>query len=301
MKRLAILAAIVLAGSTIAVAAQQFPPIVGIDKVKNNLYVVPGEGGNTAVFVTARGVVLVDTKLASNGQAILDQVRKVTSNPVTTIINTHVHDDHTGSNSFFPASVDIIAHANTLPKIPNMEALSNPPSFKPDRTYKERMTVGEGVDRVELYHFGAGHTNGDTLVVFPGVRTMHAGDLFAWKSLPYIDAANGGSGVSYPSTLEKAAKGIANVDAVITGHMSAVMSWADFIEYGEFNREFLKATEAAHHAGKTVEQAAAEMKLPAKFDSYVGDRPMPGLEFLGPGRGRIAENVKTIYDEINSR
>jgi glyoxylase-like metal-dependent hydrolase (beta-lactamase superfamily II) len=301
MKRTAILAAVVVAGGAIAAAAQQFPPIGGIDKVSNNLYVVPGQGGNTAVFVTARGVVLVDTKLANNGQAILDQVRTVTSNPVTTIINTHVHDDHTGSNRFFPEAVDILAHANTRSKIPNMEALSNPPAFNPDRTYKDRMTVGEGADRVELYHFGPGHTNGDTLVVFPGARAMHAGDLFAWKSLPYIDEANGGSGVSYPDTLEKAAKGIVNVDSVITGHMSTVMAWADFIEYGEFNREFLRATEAAHRAGRTIEQAAAELKLPARFDDFVGDGPIPGLEFLGPGRDRVAGNVKVIYDELNGR
>ena len=63
-------------------------------------------------LVTANGVVLVDTKLADWGQAILDKVKTVTDKPVTHIINTHTHGDHIGSNDFFPASVEIVAHAN---------------------------------------------------------------------------------------------------------------------------------------------------------------------------------------------
>lgn len=295
--RTGILAAIGLVGGALVVAAQQFPPLGGIEKVRGNLYLVRGQGGNTAVFVTGSGVVLVDTKLTGNGQAILDQVRKVTDRPVTAIVNTHVHGDHVGSNSFFPESVDVVAHANTRPVMPNMEKLNEPPAFKPDTTYKDHLTLGSGADRVELYHFGAGHTNGDTLVVFPGAGTMHAGDLFGWKLLPCIDVATGGSGVAFPATIEKAVSGIRGVDTVITGHMAAVQTWADFVEYGEFNREFLTAVEAAHQAGRTAQQAAAELTLPPRFSGYVDDQRLPGLEFLGPGR--IAGNVDVIYAELD--
>ena len=64
-----------------------FPPITAAEKVANNVYMIPGQGGNTAVFVATSGVVLVDTKLANNGQAILDQVKAVTDKPITHIIN----------------------------------------------------------------------------------------------------------------------------------------------------------------------------------------------------------------------
>ena len=80
----------------------------------DRLYMIPGAGGNTAVFLTASGVVIVDTKLANNGQAILDQVKAVSDKPITHIINTHTHGDHTGSNMFFPASVEIVTHENTI-------------------------------------------------------------------------------------------------------------------------------------------------------------------------------------------
>ena len=107
---------------TMGAAAQRgftFPPVTAAEKVAANLYMIPGQGGNTAAFVTAGGVVLVDTKLANNGQAILDQVKAVTDKPITHIINTHTHGDHTGSNDFFPASVEIVTHENTATNMKN--------------------------------------------------------------------------------------------------------------------------------------------------------------------------------------
>ena len=83
-----------------------FPPVQKIEKVKDNLYMIQGQGGNTAVYVAQNGVVVVDTKLANNGQAILDQIKSVTDKPVTMIINTHTHGDHVSGNVEFPATVD---------------------------------------------------------------------------------------------------------------------------------------------------------------------------------------------------
>ena len=113
-------------------------PIGTIQKMADTLYMIPGAGGNTAVFITANGMVLVDTKLANNGQAILDQVKTVTNKAVTHIINTHTHGDHTGSNDFFPASVEIIAQENTAAKMAKMPAFQDPAKKHglPDKTYK---------------------------------------------------------------------------------------------------------------------------------------------------------------------
>ncbi len=301
MKRTTILTTIVVTGLAVAVAAQNFPPVSDAQKVKENLYVIPGEGGNTAVFVTANGVVLVDTKLAKNGQAILAKVKAVTPRPVTTIINTHTHGDHMGSNAEFPASVEIIAHENTRANMAKMPELKATPSAMPDRTFKDKLTLGRGADQVDLYYFGSGHTNGDAFVVFPAARTAHAGDMFAWKAPPYVDGTNGGSFAALPDTLEKAAKGIPNVDTVITGHMNAAQPWSALAEYAEFNREFLNYVQSARKAGKTADQAAAELKLPAKFNAYIAPAVIPGAEFLGPARPFAQKNVMAAYAELNLR
>jgi cyclase len=271
-----------------AANAPRFPPIESIENVAPNLYRITGQGGNSAVFVRDDGVLLVDTKLANNGQALLDQIKKVTNKPITHIVNTHTHGDHTGSNSFFPASVEIVTQDNTAANMKKMEAFQSAEGKVglPDRTFKDKMTLFKGKESVDLYYFGAGHTNGDAFVVFRDARVMHAGDIFATKGLPLLDVNNGGSGVAIGDTIAKAAAGIKNVDKVITGH-SDNMTWQDFVDYGEFNRLFLDHAKASLAAGKTPEQAAADLKLPAKFSAY-------NLT----GRGGPAGNIGIIYNEL---
>lgn len=286
LSSVAVVALVALAGRELA--AQQpaaGPNVAGIEKVKDNLYMVTGGGGNTAVFITANGVVLVDTKLANWGQAILDKVKTVTDKPVTHIINTHTHGDHVGSNEFFPASVEIVAHANVATSMAKMPAFADGTKKHafPDRTYADRMTVLGGTDAIDLYHFGPAHTNGDTFVVFRTLRVMHSGDAFAAKGTPLLDAANGGSGVAYPETIAKVIAGVKNVDTVIPGH-STVMRWQDFVEFGEFTRAFLTAVQAAKAAGKTADQAATELALPATFKDYT--------------MGRAKDNVAAIYKQL---
>jgi cyclase len=302
MRRVIVLGAIVMAGVlAVGLQAQQpapaGPKAGDIEKIKDNLYMItpkggggavpgePGGGGNTAVFITATGVVLVDTKYANWGPLILEKVKSVTDKPVTHIINTHTHGDHTGSNDFFPASVEIVAQDNTAANMARMDAFKDPAKKHgmPDRTFKDKLTVLSGKEAIDLYYFGRAHTDGDAFVVFRDLRVMHAGDVFARKGTPNIDMNNGASGVEYPATIRKAVAGIKNVDTVITGH-STLMKWADFAEFGEFNAAFLSAVQAAKKAGRTQEQAVAEVKLPEKFKDY----SMTGLK----------DNVGKIWGEL---
>jgi len=290
--RRAVLLGILMAVGAIGIRAQQAPPggqaaqpqTATIEKLKDNLFVIKGGGGNTAAFITSTGVVIVDTKLANWGQQIMDQVRSVTDKPVTTIINTHTHGDHTGSNEFFPASVEVVAQENTKANMEKMDAFKGDKAqFLPDKTFKDKMTLFSGPDQIDLYYFGAGHTNGDAVVVFPALRVAHIGDLFARKGTPLIDVNNGGSGVAYPVTVNKAASSIKNVDSVITGH-SEVFPWSAVAEYGEFNQAFLDATKASIAAGKTAEETVAAFKMPDKFKDYA----MAGVK----------DNVPKIYAEL---
>src|SRR4029078_3549267 len=151
----------------------------------------------------------------------------------TRIINTHTHGDHTGGNPFFGASIESIVQENTKANMAKMPEFSGANAqFPPKRTYKDKLTVGSGKDQIDLYYFGRGHTNGDTFVVFPALRTMHVGDIFAWKALPFVDDQNGGSVLAHPQTIAKAVATIKNVDTIINGHIP-VSTWNDFKEYGD--------------------------------------------------------------------
>ena len=313
MKRLVVLGILFTAGalSMSAAALQQAPAaggqpaprVVTVEKLRDNLYMMGGAGGggNSAVFVTATGVVVVDTKNPGWGQPLLEKIKSVTDKPITMIINTHTHGDHVSGNVEFPTTVEVVTHENTAKNMESMRpatGITPAPDapkniFKenggrgmPKRTFKDKMTLGKGNDQIDLYYFGRGHTNGDAFVVFPALRVMHAGDIFSGKNVPLLDANNGGSGIEIGKTLAKAADGVSEiVDQIITGH-STVMTVADLRQYAEFNNEFAAAVQAAKKAGKTPDEVAASWKIPTKYTGY-GE----------PQAARLRANVQVVWDE----
>ncbi len=305
MKRLLLLVSLVAVGGlSISVAAFQQPPanapkVVQVQKLRDNLYMLTGGGGNTAVFIRSDGITLVDTKNPGWGQPILDEVKKLSDKPVTQIINTHTHGDHVSGNVEMPVNVEIIVQDNTKTNMMEMRgatgiAQNGPPTniFKehngrgmPTKTFKDRMKVNKGADEIDLYYFGRGHTNGDAWVVFPAIRLVHAGDIFSGKNIPLLDANNGGSGVEIGNSLAKAAATLKNIDTIITGH-STTMTMADLREYADFNKEFMRDVQAAKKAGKTVDEVAASWKIPAKYQGYAA-----------PQAARLKANVQIVYDE----
>ena len=241
-----------------------------------------GGGGNTGVFIGANGVTVVDTKNPGYGTPILNKIKELTPKPVTMIINTHTHGDHVSGNVEFPATVDVVTQENTAANMKKMApvtglAQSGPPAniFEQNggrnlakRTFKDRMTIGNGAERIELYYFGRAHTNGDAWVVFPALRVVHVGDTFAGKTPPIMDANNGGSGVDYPEHARQRVCGLKNVDTIINGHTSP----DDLAELKEYE-EYMQATSSRTtrpqlKAGKSVDDARRATKVPDRFKGY---------------------------------
>ena len=217
-----------------------------------------GAGGTTTVFVRADGVALVDTKLASNGAAILAQVRKVTDKPVTLIVNTHSHGDHVGSNAEIEGiigNIDIWAHDRSATR---MEAMPNVGA--PTMVFGDQWTLGDGADRIELYWFGPGHTDGDAFVVFPAERVMAAGDIFQLMAMPRVDRGAGGSALALPVTLAKAQDAIKGVDIVIPGHDPRMRSWSEFSDYVSFTGVLADTARTTQRTGGGPEQALAALE-----------------------------------------
>ena len=302
MRRSIVLAILIGIGtvSLAVVAAQDGPLEIEVEQLQDNLYVLRGQGGggNTAVFVTADGVVVVDSKNPGWGEPILETIRDLTSNPVTTLINTHSHHDHVSGNVAFAETVEVVTHETTKS---NMEVMrpytgrTEPPAnvFRdaggrglPTRTFSDRLTLGSGADRVELYYFGRGHTGGDAWVAFPALRTLHAGDIFLGQRVPFLDAENGGSGVDIPDTLQQAHDTIQGIDTIITGH-SGQMTWADLNEWAAFNRDFLQVVRDGREQGQSVDDIAAAWTMPAAYAHY-GE----------PNAMSVRRNVQVIADEI---
>jgi len=294
MKRAFVLGLLIAAGTlSVVVAGYQGQtaraPLPDLTKVKDNLYIIESSspadrsmftGGNTGVFIMDTGVLVVDTKLANYGNDILQRIRKVTDKPVTTIVNTHTHGDHTGSNEGFPTSVEIVAQENTKANMAKMDAFKGDKAkFLPKRTFADKLTLFSGKNRVELYYFGAGHTNGDTWIYYPELRVLQTGDMFPWRDAPFLDRANGGSGIEFPRTIGKALAAIKNVDAVIPGH-SPVTTLKDLQEYQRYNADLVTATESAMKAGKNADQAASSINLTDKYKGYKSERVKAAVEAI---------------------
>lgn len=261
------------------------PANLEVQKVKDNVFVVKGGGGNTTVFITSSGVVVTDAKNPGWGNALLAKIRTFTDKPVTTVINTHSHADHVGGNLDMPASVEIVSHENARQQIARMDAFkASSGRGVPTRTFTDRLTLGSGDDRVELYYFGPGQTSGDAWVVFPAGGTVTAGDVFGLKNPTRIDTENGGSASRVADTIEKAVAGIRNVDTVVTGH-GDVVPWGDLEQFARFNRLFFNDVRTALVRGTTPDEIAATWKVPGEYAGYTA------------APARVKENAEKIAQE----
>lgn len=212
----------VAAGAALAVAgragAQQNFDAVQIDavKVRDNVYMLVGAGGNTTVFFGSDGVLIVDTQFAPMAPKILAAVRDLTDAPIRYVVNTHVHGDHTGGNEAIAkagrfraggnvvgdigaaatATAAIVAHENVLNRMSMPLAGEASPAFAnwPTETFftgkREFLFNGEAV---QILHQPHAHTDGDSLVFFRRSDVLATGDLFTTVMYPFIDAARGGS------------------------------------------------------------------------------------------------------------
>lgn len=168
---------------------------LNISEVKDGLHVIMGPGGNIGVRLTPEGVILIDNKFPQDFEEIQSLVAEVTDLPVRYVINTHHHGDHSGSNPGFLQFAEVIAHKNARENMlrGNQEGL-------PRIIYTDETAVSLGGIEVRVFHMGSGHTNGDSVVYFPDLKTIHGGDLLHGIA-PFIDYGNGGSSRGWVRTV----------------------------------------------------------------------------------------------------
>ncbi len=267
---------LLLVGPVTSVHAQDTP--LEVEKLRPNLFLVTGGSPNiggsatTVVFVRSTDVVVIDTKGPRPwwGDAIADEVKRLTKLPITTIINTSGSGDHVAGNvALANSQIEIIAHEHAAADMRKMTLMFTKPTGGglPTRTFKDRLTVGSGPDRLELYYFGAGHCRSDIFVMIPVLRVLLTGDAFGGKFLPALARPNGGDGMEYANTLTKALPLTRNIDMIITGH-GGVAKPQDLEVHRDFMRDFLESTRQAKKAGQTAAAAAKAWKVPARYVGY---------------------------------
>ena len=244
------------------------------EKVKDGLYVIRGpflpcgtrgcrpngpddglihEPGDVALRVTPEGLILIDDKYPENVADVLAQVKAVSSLPVKYLLNTHHHGDHASGNvNIRQMGIDIIAHKNIRA---NFLRIKQP--GEPNIVFADQAAVYLGGVEIQLFYLGRGHTNGDTVIYFPDLKTVHTGDLII-DGMPVIDYDAGGSAIEFVKTIDNLLK--MDFDTMIPGH-GRVMKKDDVRAYrarfAEMNRRMREL------ARKKVpkDQVQAQLKL----------------------------------------
>ena len=194
----------------------QTPAKLNTVKITNDLYVIHNDfvPGNTTALITSEGVLLVDDKFEIDFPNVVAEVKKLTSQPIKYVVNTHHHADHSGSNAKMQAiSVQVVASEQARA---NMVDGKQP--GLPTMVFDRHAHIYLGGKNVELYHFGRAHTDGDVVVLFPAERTLAAGDMFTFGDATpeLIDYSGGGSAKEWTSTLDSALQ--LDFDNVVPGH-----------------------------------------------------------------------------------
>lgn len=256
-------------------------------------------GGNIGVFVADEGVLVVDDnyyrqvrrgQTVALAEAVVAEIRKLTSQPIRFIINTHHHSDHAGGNPVFAKLGTIYAQKNVRNRI--LEGYKNsketldfdPIAAAPSVTYDGELIFHLGGEEIHLYHPARAHTDGDTIVHFKHANIALWGDAFINNWVPVVDVAGGASTLEWLQFLDRGLQLVGESATMVPGH-GAIAKAADVRRFRTYFTNLHTRVREAIAAGKTREQAMDDITVPAYAN-------LPG------GSARIRMNVAAVYDEL---
>jgi cyclase len=265
---------------------------------------------NSGFLAGRRGVVVIDScSTERRTRAFRERVAGVTDRPVTTLVNTHHHGDHTFGNGLFPGAT-IVAHERA-----RTEMLASPPPgalpfwtpvdwgelelVPPFLTFTEGVTVWSDEVRCEVRYVGRpAHTTNDSIVWLPAQRVLFAGDLLFAGGTPFLLM---GSVAGAIEVLETVLAPLGAV-TVVPGHgpvggpelIDPVLRYLRFVQ---------RTAAAAHAAGLTPLEVAREVDL-GEFaglldaERVVGNLHRAYAELDGAAPGTPIDLVAALTDMV---
>lgn len=178
-------------------------------------------GGNVGVFEAEGGLLLVDTQFDNTVEPLrkaLEQAGK--GAPIRWIVNTHCHMDHAGGNAGLGGGATRMAHELVRERLMKPAAGGKPVSGDglPQLVYADGVRLHLGGEEIELRHVGPAHTDGDTIVLFHGAKTVHLGDLMFHGMFPFVDLDSGGSVAGMLAALKAVREEVPADWTLIPGH-----------------------------------------------------------------------------------
>ena len=273
---------------------------IKVQKVSGSVYMLEGEGGNIGASIGDDGIVLVDDLFAPLVEKIRAALKGIADRPVRFVINTHYHGDHTGGNLEFQKTAPVIAQDNVRRRLEEgvtggygsaagFKSPPQPAGALPILTFDHEVTVHLNGEEIRVLHLPGGHTDGDSVVIFPKSKVVHMGDDFVTYGFPFVDINSGGSVRGMIDAIDQVLAQVPPDVKVIPGH-GPVSGVKELREFQQMLRDTLAVVQAAMKQGKTLEQMKQE-KILAKWDSYgSGDR------FI-----KTDTWIETIYNDLTGK
>ena len=261
-------------------------------QIRPNLYYIEGGGGHSGVIVGDNGVIVVDAKTTpAGGKELLEDIAKITSKSVKTVILTHSDPDHVNGLASFPTGLTIIAQENN--KKEQEAAISKGVYFAPPADHLPTKLVKDKADltidgiKLQLRHWAPAHTSGDLVVFVPAEKILFAGDLLTENSYPLIHMDKNGSSDGWIESV----KGMIAFDAdtYVTGH-GKIQTKAD-VQKQLSDAEARKAM---------IKKMVAEGKSLQDIKDALGEKPQPPAA-PGDGHPLFPTFTETTYQELTAK
>lgn len=264
-----------------------------IRELRGGVSIFTERGGTIAFLNTKKGFAVVDSQFPEQSKHLIDEIKKLSEKPIQLLINTHHHGDHSGGNISFKGIVEhVVAHENSLKnqQITAKNQKSEDKQLYPDVTFADTWKGKIGKESIKAHYFGAGHTNGDSLIHFEHANIVHTGDLVFNRRYPFVDRAAGASIKNWITVLDKTLSTFDNETIFVFGHAfdpeKIVGNKEDIKVFQNYLSELLVYTEKEIKSGKTKEE-------------FLKTTAIPGVtEMKGDG---IQRSLQAAYEELGGK
>ncbi|WP_158827603.1 MBL fold metallo-hydrolase [Mucilaginibacter lacusdianchii] len=237
--------------------------------LRNNVGIFAEQGGTIAWLVNKEGIAVVDAEFPAPAEHLIAELKKQSDKPIQWLINTHHHGDHTSGNiSFKGIAQHVASHANSLANQKSTAAKQNndDKQLYPDTTFTTEWKVKLGDERIHAYYWGAGHTNGDSMIHFENANIVHTGDLVFNRRYPFVDRTTGASVQSWVNVLQKAQKQFNKDTLFVFGHAfdpeKVTGSMADLAAMQNYMERLIDFVKSSIKAGKSKDEILAATSIP---------------------------------------
>ncbi len=246
-----------------------------MEKVSDKIYMIQEAGsGNIGVYIGKNGVFMIDDQFADHSEQITALIKTVTDKPISFILNTHWHGDHTGGNKVMNTEdVIVIAHENVRKRMSteqfnkawNRTTPPSPSAALPEITFTEDMTFYLDEEPIMIFHIHNAHTDGDALVYFPESNVLHMGDTYFQGKYPFIDLSSNGSVHGYVKAVKKGLLLSDEQTKIIPGHLN-ISNKKELSDYLIMLEEIRDKVAEQIAEGKTLEEVKAATEITKTYD-----------------------------------